>query len=167
MDGSLDVRSEPVKLKGKVKDALDETRMLVLGAQVLVGFQYNAFFNPGFSRLSELSRWLNLASLATMLLVVALVMTPAPFHRIAEQGRDTRLVQRYATRLIACALAPFAIAIGLNICTVSEHLLGTIDAALLGSAATAIALALWYAVGMALRERDRKEYDMQEEKTSI
>src|SRR4051812_48666869 len=169
MDGSLSVTSEPVKLRDKVKDVLNETRMLVLGAQVLVGFQYNAFFHPGFSRLSEISKWLTLASLVTMLLVVALVMTPAPLHRIGEKGRDTRRIQRYATRLIACALAPFAIAIGLNIFTVSERLLGTRGAAFLGSAATVVALALWYAAGIALRERKqiRDEDEMQEEQTTL
>jgi len=38
------------KLDRKVKMALDETRLLVLGIQVLLGFQFQAFFQTGFPR---------------------------------------------------------------------------------------------------------------------
>ena len=37
----------------RVKTALDETRLLILGAQILFGFHLNAAFQAGFSRLSE------------------------------------------------------------------------------------------------------------------
>src|SRR3954454_16906824 len=33
-------------LSGKVKTSLDETRTLMLGAQILLGFQFNAVFRP-------------------------------------------------------------------------------------------------------------------------
>jgi hypothetical protein len=33
-----------VKIAQKVKIALDETRMLVLGAQILIGFQFRGVF---------------------------------------------------------------------------------------------------------------------------
>jgi hypothetical protein len=35
----------------KVKNALDEARILVLGVQVLLGFQYRGFMEPGYERL--------------------------------------------------------------------------------------------------------------------
>ena len=41
-----------MKLDRKVKTALNETRLLILGAQVLLGFQFEAFFQDGFSELS-------------------------------------------------------------------------------------------------------------------
>ena len=39
------------KIKDKVENALDEARMLVLGAQVLVGFQLRSVFEKGFESL--------------------------------------------------------------------------------------------------------------------
>ena len=63
--------------------------MLVLGAQVLLGFQYSACFQPGFQRLSALAAALDAMALALMLVVVMLVIAPASFHRIAEKGEDT------------------------------------------------------------------------------
>ena len=38
-------------LQTKVKNALDEARIVVLGTQILVGFQYRAFFEKGFDEL--------------------------------------------------------------------------------------------------------------------
>jgi uncharacterized protein DUF6328 len=35
------------------RTALDETRLLILGAQILFGFHLNAAFQAGFSRLSD------------------------------------------------------------------------------------------------------------------
>jgi hypothetical protein len=35
-------------LSGKVKTSLDETRTLMLGAQILLGFQFNGAFRPRF-----------------------------------------------------------------------------------------------------------------------
>ena len=39
------------KLANQVENALNETRMLILGAQVLLGFQFQAVLQPGFERL--------------------------------------------------------------------------------------------------------------------
>jgi hypothetical protein len=38
-------------LDRRVKTALDETRMLILGAEVLFGFHLNSVFQKGFSSL--------------------------------------------------------------------------------------------------------------------
>jgi hypothetical protein len=39
-----------MKLTAKIKTALDETRMLILGAQVLLGFQFGGAFQDGFDQ---------------------------------------------------------------------------------------------------------------------
>ena len=47
----------------EVKQALDEARMLVLGVQVLLGFQYTALFQSGFaSRKPAAARQLDAAA---------------------------------------------------------------------------------------------------------
>lgn len=44
------------RLKDKVQNALDEARLLILGTQVLLGFQYRAAFERGFDKLSRSER---------------------------------------------------------------------------------------------------------------
>src|SRR5438045_3389610 len=48
----------PMELSKKVKTALDETRMLILGAQILLGFELRSAFSEGFDKLSGHSRHL-------------------------------------------------------------------------------------------------------------
>src|SRR5689334_18182490 len=50
-------------VEDRCKTALDETRTLMLGAQVLLGFQFNAFFQERFSQLPELHQLLWLVTL--------------------------------------------------------------------------------------------------------
>src|SRR5206468_2864961 len=73
---------EMAKLKTKLENALNEGRVLVLGSQVLLGFQYEAFFQPGFSRLPPSAQTLTLIGLGLMLLAVAFLMLPIPFHQL-------------------------------------------------------------------------------------
>jgi hypothetical protein len=47
-----------MSLAKKVKTALDETRLLILGAQVLFGFQLNGVFQEAFSDLARSTRLL-------------------------------------------------------------------------------------------------------------
>lgn len=37
--------------EARIKDLLDETRLVMLGTQVSIGLQYQAAFRPGFDRL--------------------------------------------------------------------------------------------------------------------
>jgi hypothetical protein len=56
-------------LKDKIQDSLDETRMLVLGSEIPVGFEFTAHFQDGFSDLPEISGIANTAGLGLMLIV--------------------------------------------------------------------------------------------------
>jgi hypothetical protein len=52
-----------MELSKKVKIALDETRILILGAQILLGFQFRGVFSDGYEQLPTMraistgSRW--------------------------------------------------------------------------------------------------------------
>src|SRR5438270_1638175 len=92
-----------VSLRTKVKNALDEARILVLGTQVLLGFQYRAFFEPSFAKLPRCQQSLNLVGLALLLVVIALVMLPAARHRIVERGRDTPELHTFTMNAVSCA----------------------------------------------------------------
>src|SRR5512138_1117225 len=44
------------ELANRVQNALDEGRILILGGQILLGFEYRAFFEHGFESLPEWAR---------------------------------------------------------------------------------------------------------------
>ena len=108
------------KIKDKVENALNEARMLVLGAQVLVGFQFRSVFEPGFDKLPLPSQLLKMVGLGLMLFVVALIISPAAYHRLVEQGEDTHEIHRYTSKLMTLALLPFSLGLGIDFYVAAE-----------------------------------------------
>src|SRR5205823_14479269 len=99
----------PVMAEPQIETALNESRILVLGTEVLVGAEFTAVFQSSFAKLPALSQGLVVGALALLLLALALVMSPTAFHQLAEHGRPTPALNRYVTRIISLALFPFAL----------------------------------------------------------
>ena len=86
-----------MELSKKVKVALDETRMLILGAQILLGFQFRGPFSDGFDQLPTSARYLAGLALGLMVCVVGLLIAPGPYHCIVEGGADSGHFHRVLT----------------------------------------------------------------------
>jgi hypothetical protein len=63
------------ELDRKVKTALNETRLLILGVQVLLGFEFQCFFQDGFADLPTASKHLSLAGLFLVIIAIGLLVT--------------------------------------------------------------------------------------------
>src|SRR5215212_1311883 len=132
------------KLKDKVKNALDEARMLVLGAQVLVGFQMRSVFEKGFESLPIISQGLKLMGLGLMLLAVGLIIAPSSYHRLVERGEDTHDIHRYTSKLASWALLPFAFGIGIDLYVAAQKMVGWKAGAAAGLFGTLMVAFFWY-----------------------
>ena len=144
------------KIKNKVENALDEARMLVLGAQVLVGFQFRSVFEPGFDSLPLPSQILKLAGLGLMLLAVGLIISPAAYHRLVEGGEDTPEIHRYTSKLMSWALLPFAFGLGIDLYVAAQKILGWKVGVAAGLAGTLLAASCWYFLEFYMR-RERAD----------
>jgi len=144
-------------LKYRIKTALDESRMLILGSQVLIGFQYRTVFEQGFEKLPVSSQMLRLGSLVIMLLVSALLMSPGPYHRIVHEGEDREDVHIYATRVMDIALMPFAIILSLEVYLAAGYVTGKRLAIVIGSITFGVALLFWYGVALLRKGRASKK----------
>src|SRR3954454_7525938 len=92
----------------RVKTALDETRLLILGAQILFGFHLNGAFQQGFDELSRASRGLHAVSFLLMALAIALLIAPSPQRRLVHRGCATSPLASRASSYAALALFPLA-----------------------------------------------------------
>ena len=108
-------------LSDKVNTALDETRMLMLGAQILLGFQLRGAFAEGFERLPQHTQSLDAVGTGLMVVVVGLLITPGPYHRIVEGGSDSDALHDVVTAIAALALFPFALALGIDVFIAGAH----------------------------------------------
>ena len=151
-------------LRGKVKNALDEARMLMLCAQVLLGFQYRAFFEKGYEKLGPAERALELAALFAMLLTLGLLFLPPARHRIVEHGGDTARFHRFVMTVMWVALMPFGIGLSFALAVAGNRIAGAPGGAASGAIAFAAALALWYGhFARKDRQQDEEPEDAVEE----
>src|SRR5215472_9363764 len=133
-----------MELTKKIKIALDETRMLILGAQILLGFQFRGVFDNAYDQLPTHLRYLDGIALLPMICVVALLIAPGPYHRIVEAGEDGKSFHRLVTVIINLALLPFAIALGVDVVVTTARIFGEMPGAGAGIAVAAVAVAFWY-----------------------
>src|SRR3954464_15472174 len=96
------------QLNDKVKNTLDEGLILVLGSQVLIGFQFRSTFEPGFELLSVHAKYLKFGGLGLMVLALALLIWPATYHQLTENGENTQQFHSFASAVLSAAVLPFA-----------------------------------------------------------
>ena len=99
-----------MELSKKVKIALDETRILIFGVQILLGFQLRGAFSDGYEQLPPYMRHLDGLALGLMVCVVGLLITPGPYHRIVESGEDSAHFHRLVT--VICQSIAFSLCAG-------------------------------------------------------
>jgi hypothetical protein len=131
-------------LDRRVKLALDETRLLILGVQVLLGFQFQSFFQDGFAELSSLSQWLCVAALMLLIVSVGMLIAPSMQHRLVEQGRSSARLVRSANFFAGCGLVPLTASLGLGSYVVVERHFGPAAGLAIGLALAAIAAFAWF-----------------------
>jgi len=145
-------RCTRMELQKKVKTALDETRMLILGGQILLGFGLRGVFADTFDQLPPHARYLDAAGIGLMVVVLALLILPEPYHRIVERGSDSGAFHDLVTDVADLALLPFALALGIDIYLAAERVFGIGGAGAAGIVAAGVALALWYGLPRARRQ---------------
>lgn len=145
------------QLKHKLRNTLDEGRILILGAQVLLGFQFRSVFEPGFEQMSRHSQYFKLFALSVMVFAIAVLIWPATYHQIVENGEDTPEVHRFASAVIGIALLPFAFGLAIEFLVSAEFLFGRTAGVIAGLVALVVAISLWNVLELFERRRHAAE----------
>jgi hypothetical protein len=131
----------------KVKTALDELRMLMMGAQILLGFQFQAPFQKTFGHLQSALQMLDLVAVALMIAVIGLLILPNAYHRIVEDGEATVSLQQLIRRAAGTTMLPLATVIGIDVLLTAQLMMAEAAAILVAAAAFVSSFCLWYALG--------------------
>lgn len=142
-------------LSNRLKVALDESRMLILGSQVLLGVSYRSVFETRFDDLPASSQTIKLFSLILLLIVSALLMSPGAYHRIVRAGEDTADVHRYATGVMSVALFPFAVALAFDLYVAFGIIGGAVSGVIAGGVTLMLSLFFWYGWELVKRKPGR------------
>jgi len=131
-------------LDRRVKAALDETRLLILGVQVLLGFEFQCFFQDGFSNLSESSKSICMVSLCLVILSIGVLVIPSMEHRLVESGRSTLRLVRATNACAGLGLVPLTASLGLSTYVVIDRHFGMHAGIASGLALACVAAFAWF-----------------------
>jgi hypothetical protein len=159
---SVDARADK-----KVKTALDETRLLILGAQILFGFHLNAAFQHGFGDLPSVSRGLYAGAFAIIAVVVGLLIAPSLQHRLVERGQASARILAATTHFAAMALLLFAVALTTDPYVVVSYRFGAAAGLVIGGGFGALAVLLWYGAAWFLEKPGKDEPPMPDHCTPL
>ncbi|MGA9012476.1 MAG: DUF6328 family protein [Acetobacteraceae bacterium] len=155
-------------IEARVKDLLDETRLVMLGAQLLLGLQYRAAFSVGFRHLPRSFQALDCAALLLTLATVGLLLATPSFHQIAEKGHATSRFISHATRALQAALPLLALVLGIDVAIGLVAVAGVWRAGLAGGGFVLVGIVVWHVVPTcAARCRERKDGPMEDKEQTL
>ncbi len=134
------------------REAIEEARMVLPGIQALFGFQLIAVFSERFKELTEDDRLIHFSATVLVTIAIALIMTPAAYHRLAEQTTISKFFVWLVSWLIAAAMVPLMVGLTLEV-----YLLGLL---VIGDPKTSVAVStalfgvfslLWFVFPLAMR----------------
>jgi hypothetical protein len=138
-------KTEELPLSKAAELLLGECRMVLPGIQALFGFQLVAVFESGFSQmLTPLEQKLHLFALFLTAMAIALVMTPAVFHRQTGPEKITGQFIRLATRLLLLGMLPLLVGLCIDVYLIGRIIAGSLFASMLAVGVGGVFIALWF-----------------------
>ncbi|HEU5180946.1 MAG TPA: DUF6328 family protein [Candidatus Polarisedimenticolia bacterium] len=136
---------EELSLSMAAQQLLEEARTVVPGIQALFGFQLIAVFSATFAaKLTSGEQHLHLLALSLAAIAIALIMTPAAYHRQTGPRRVTQSFIRLSTRLLLASMLPLAVSICIDFYLVGRIIGGPGKIPYLTAGLFAVFLSLWF-----------------------
>jgi hypothetical protein len=157
----------PEKIDRKLKAALDETRLLILGVQILLGLEFQSVFQDGFDRLADGAKQLNLAALGLIVLSIAILIAPSMQHRIVEAGQSTPRLILTTNRLAGAALIPLTLGLALSAFVVVQLTLGAAAGIAVGAFLGCASAFFWFGLEIFVIGRNQESGQMQPSPTPL
>jgi Family of unknown function (DUF6328) len=105
-------RKQESSLTEKINEVLIEARMVLPGAQALLGFQFIIVLMDRFTSIPRSSQYIHFLSLCATALSTIILIMPAAYRRIVYHGEDSEDFHRKAGSMLLTAM----VSIGLGIC---------------------------------------------------
>jgi hypothetical protein len=119
--------------------------MVLPGIQALFGFQLIAVFNPRFEEiLTAGEQRLHLLAIGLVAIAVALIMTPAAYHRQTNPRMVSELFLAVSSRIMLWSMWPLAVGLSLEFYLIARIILHNAIVPALAAVVFSAFLALWF-----------------------
>jgi len=142
---SPDNPKQGLAMRDAIDFALAEARMVLPGIQAIFGFQLIVTFNDRFANeLAPMNQALHLAALVLTGIAMALVMTPAAYHRHVQRESISEKLLDVTSTMISGAMLVLAIGLALDLYVVTLLVTGApLVAGTLAASMLVLFFALW------------------------
>lgn len=137
-------------------EILQEVRVAQTGVQLLLAFLLTLAFTPRFNGLNEFQRNVYVASLLLGAASTALLIAPAPFHRLLFQRRLKRQLVRASSRFALYGITLLMMALTSSLLLILDVVIGTERAAWLTGGMLGWFILWWYLAPLWSRVRNRR-----------
>lgn len=135
---------EETPLSEKICHVLTEARVVLPGSQALLGFQFTTVLLETFGTLAVAAKVAHFVSLALTAIAVVLLILPAAFHRLAENGEMTDRMHRFSSAMVLAGLVALAAGIGASVFVVAMKMEASLPACFIWSIGTfAVMVGMW------------------------
>lgn len=97
-------RKVGLSIEDRIKNILEEIRIVLPGTETLLGFQLAAVFSGTFGKLPHHLQYLYLANLGLITLSVIFLISPVAYDRIVDNERELSRLYKFSTLMIRLAL---------------------------------------------------------------
>lgn len=151
--GEAPMKEGQTPLHNKIEQMLTEARVILPGAQALLGFQFVVMLTKAFAELPAAARTVHLVALMSLALTIILLIAPAAIHRLTFGGNDDPRMHALGSLLMSVALLPLALGLSCDIWIALTKLFPERNSLALSGASVAFVLliTLWYLLPLFLR----------------
>ena len=139
----------------QLQELLQELRVAQMGIQILFAFLLSGPFAARFGETTPFQRSVYCATLLTAAVASAMLIAPTAFHRMLFGRRERTYIIDSANRFVLIGLVFVALSMFGAILLITDFLYGAVVTAIVGAATLAVFGALWYALPLSRRLRDR------------
>ncbi|WP_035304472.1 DUF6328 family protein [Actinokineospora inagensis] len=137
-------------------EMLQEIRVAQTGVQFLLAFLLALAFTPRFAETTEFERTVYVVALLAGAAATALLIAPAPFHRLVFRRRLKRHLVAVTAWFTLCGLGFLVLSLGASMLLILDVVLGTRQAVWLSAGIVGWFLVWWFAAPMASRRMGKR-----------
>ena len=147
MVNQVEEEREELPLSKSAEYLLVECRTIVPGIQALFGFQLVSVFSQRFTeQLSRSEQLLHLVAIILVVIAMALIMTPAAYHREMGGREVTSTFLTISAKLVVASMVPLALALCIDFYLVARVVLGGVLVPILSVLLFTTCITLWFAL---------------------
>jgi len=139
-----DTETQKQRVDRELIELLNEVRVALPGAQVLLAFVLGVAFTDRFTELSSAQRGIYFATMLLVAAAIALLIAPPAYHRMNFRDGNKEQLLHVANRMVLTSLALLLLAVTGVVCLVTDLLYGAAAAAIASALTAAWFAWLWF-----------------------